>query len=71
MWLNVVIGTIDVTFGMCENTNNNRNLKRNQYLLYRLSTFILSRHKVDEVFDFENYKEEVKINNNVVLGEDK
>lgn len=68
MLLNVVFGTILVTSRVHQNKNPNRDLRRNPYLLYRLSTLRLTKYKIEEVDEFEN-KEEEKIKNNVVVEE--
>jgi hypothetical protein len=53
MSLNVV-GTIVVTSGMWKNNNTNKEFLMNPYLLKILNTFVLFRHKVDEVFESIN-----------------
>jgi len=74
--LNAVIGTIVVTSGMRQsnNTNTNKDLRRNPSLLYRLSSFGLSRGRVEEVVEFENQEEEEeeeKMPDAVVVEEEK
>lgn len=71
--LNAVIGTIVITSGMRQSNNtSNKDLRRNPSLLSRLSSFSLSRGKVEEVVEFENRAEEIgKMPDNVVSEEEK
>ena len=60
LFLNVVIGTTVITFGMHQSNNtniSNKDFTRNPSLLSRLSSYIFSRGKVEEVVEFENRAE--------------
>ena len=67
--LNVVIGTIVVTSRVWKNNTTNRDFSINLCLLYILSTFNLSRDKVEKVAKCNTQEEEEKIIDNVVLVE--
>jgi hypothetical protein len=57
--LNVVIGTIIATSKMHQN-NNNGDLGRSPYLLYKVSTFNFSRDKVENVAKSKTMKKKRK-----------
>jgi len=60
-----------VTYGMHQNNKTNTYLKSNPSPLYIIIIFSLFRDKAEEVIEFENHEEKEKMEDTLVVEEDK